>query len=40
MSRPEICIDPALKALWPQTSLDCLACRARPLPESPALWSC
>lgn len=39
MTRPEIRIDPALKALWPQTGLGCLAYRARPLPEHPALWS-
>ena len=38
-TRPQIRIDPALKALWPEARLGCLTWRALPSPEHPALWT-
>ena len=39
MISPQIGIDPALKALWPEARLACLTWRTLPAPENPALWS-
>ena len=39
MISPQIRIDPALKALWPEARLACLTWRTLPAPENPALWS-